>query len=117
MKMKKQQKNKILPDGYYIGDNSNPHIITLCQGPFRGLKIQICEDIKIREEYLTTTPQLCYDYRILSYGDLNPRECEVSKSLSRIIAAISVELLYEIIINGTIDPQENKKCQTEESKQ
>jgi len=70
-------------------------------GPFEGLLIQICEGIKIRKEILTSTPQLLYDYRILHYGHLSAHECETSKSLSRIIAAIAVELVSVDIQNGT----------------
>ena len=63
-------------------------------GPFKGLQIQIVENIKIRTDYLTSTPQLVYDYRILHYAKYDPHQVETSKELSRIIAAIAVELAY-----------------------
>jgi hypothetical protein len=98
--MPKTTLKKILPEGYYTRDKANPFLVRLRQGPYKGLYIQILEDIKIREESLTTTPQLLYNYRILHYGSLNPQECETSKSLSRIIAAIAVEFLSEEIEGG-----------------
>jgi hypothetical protein len=74
-------------------------------GPYQGLVLQICEDIKIITDRLTNTPQLCYNYRILQYSDKEPLECESSKSLSRIIGAIAVELLSEEILNdGVLEP-------------
>jgi hypothetical protein len=107
--------NKILPDGYYLRDENNPYLVRLLMGPYKGLTIQICENIKIRQDHLTSTPQMLYNYRILHYGDLNPRECETSKSLSRIIAAIAVEFLSEEIHNDGII--ESVPCQNLGSKQ
>ena len=99
---------RILPEGYYIRDKSNPYIVNICQGPYNGLKIQISENIKFNDDCLTATPKLLYNYRILHYADLNPCECETSKKLSRIIAAIVVELLYDTIINdGIIETMES----------
>jgi hypothetical protein len=93
---------RILPLGYYTQNEANPHLIRIDQGPYKGLSIQISEDIKIREDALTSNPNLLYNYRILHYADLNPRECESSVQLSRIIGAIAVELLYDEIQNGGI---------------
>jgi hypothetical protein len=97
---------RILPEGYYTQDEANRYLVRIQQGPYSGLFIQICEDIKIIEDYLksdphlTGAPQLCYNYRILHYATCDPHECESSKSLSRIIAAISVELLSQEIESG-----------------
>ena len=105
---------RILPEGYYIRDEANPYIVRLQMGPYKGLQLQLCENIKIRETELTTVPQLCYNYRVLNYGSYEPLECESSKSLSRIIAAIAVEFLSEEILEGgTI---EGVKCQKPVSK-
>ena len=107
--------NKILPDGYYIRDKANPYLVRLQQGPWKGLNIQICEGIKIRNEFLTSRPQLCYDYRVLDYSSFEPLEVESSKSLSRIIAAIAVEFLSEeMLCGGVLEPKDNPKCQTQE---
>jgi hypothetical protein len=105
---------RILPEGYYIRNENNPYIVTLCFGPYKGLKIQICENIKIRESDLTSSPNLCYNYRCLDYSKYEPLEVESSKVLSRIIAAIVVEFLSEEILEGgTI---EGVKCRKPGSK-
>jgi hypothetical protein len=96
----KQPPTSILPTGYYKRDPGNPYLVRLLMGPYQGLVIQIMENIKIRTDYLTGTPQLCYDYRVLHYGSYESRECESSVSLSRIIAAIAVEFLAEEILGG-----------------
>ena len=90
---------KILPDGYYLRDEANPYRVLLQMGPYKGLKLQICENIKIRED-LTKTPQICYNYIVLDYASYEQLEVESSKSLSRIIAAIAVEFLSEEILGG-----------------
>jgi hypothetical protein len=105
---------KILPDGYYTRDVANPYLIRLQMGPYKGLYIQICENIKIRELMLTSAPQLCYNYRILDYSKYEPLEVESSKVLSRIIAAIAVEFLSEEILEGC--SIEGVKCQKPGSK-
>lgn len=92
--------DKILPSGYYTQDKTNPNRIRLRQGPYTGLQFEIMDKIKIREEFLTSTPQLIYNSMIVDYGKHNPTECDSSKILCRIIAAIAVELISEDIQNG-----------------
>ena len=80
----------------------------MCQGPYKGLKIQISENIKIRKEFFTSTPNLCYNYRVLNYGSFSSTEVDSSKSLSRIIGAIAVEFLSEEILKGgVLEPIDN----------
>jgi hypothetical protein len=90
---------KILPDGYYLRDEANPYRVKLQMGPYKGLKIQIGEKIKIRDN-LTSSPQMMYNYKILDYSGYETLEVESSKSLSKIIGAIAVEFLSEEILGG-----------------
>jgi hypothetical protein len=102
---------RILPEGYYTNNESNPYLVTLNMGPYKGLKIQVAEKIKIipvkEMDYRPGQPQFCYDYRILHYAGHNPRECEKSKALSRIVAAIALELVCEQEEGWKLTPQEN----------
>jgi len=112
LKKNQKQPSKIFPEGYYTSDESNPYIVRIKMGPFKGVTIQICENIKIRKDVLTGTPQLCYDYRVLQTGPFDVRECETSKILSRIIAAIAVEILSDEIHKGGII--ESVQCPNQE---
>jgi len=103
----KQEVKRILPKGYYISKESNPYIVTLEMGPFKGLQIQLCEDVKIRKDYLTDVPQLLYNYRILYYAGYDENLVETSKELSRILGAIMVELLYDEYSGGLIKQMDN----------
>jgi hypothetical protein len=92
--------NRILPEGYYVPDENNPHIVRICQGPYLGLKIHISENIKIREDVLTKTPNLCYSYMILDYATFEKNEVDFSVSLKNIVGAIAVEMLSEEVLSG-----------------
>jgi hypothetical protein len=107
MPVQYQDPNRILPNGYYLQNENNPYLVTLNMGPFKGLKIQIVENIKIRTDYLTSTPQMLYNYKVLHYAGYDPHQIETSKDLSRIIAAIAVELAY-FEATDKIDPTERQ---------
>lgn len=85
-------KKRILPDGFYTVEDvtSEGYKIRIRQGTFNGVTIFLNGQIKIREEVLTGTPQLLYTSKILDSAG-HP-DLESSVSLSRIIAAMAVEL-------------------------
>jgi hypothetical protein len=85
-------------------------------GPYKGIRIQVNEKIKIIPVREKGQPQLTYNYRLLNYAGHNPRECETSKDLSRIVAAIALELVATQEEGWTLTPIERDKCQTQESK-
>jgi hypothetical protein len=91
----------ILPKGYYSINDFNEVVLKV--GPYKGLKFKLVDKIKIREEYLTGTPQLCYDYKIADYSGYDKTEVESSIKLSRIVAAIVIELAYPIIEEGSAE--------------
>jgi len=107
--------NRILPEGYYVPDEFNPHIVRICQGPYNGIKLHISENIKIRKDALTGTPQLCYSYRILDYANKEHQEVDSSVSLKNIVGAISTEMISEEILSGA--NLERVPCRIPESKQ
>jgi hypothetical protein len=95
--------NRILPKGYYLvmeGASSAFHTVKLSMGPWTNVAIEFADKIKIREDALTGTPQLLYNYKVVDFAKYNPRDVETSPSLSKIVAAIAVELLSEQLEYG-----------------
>lgn len=99
--IKKTRKNKgcILPADYFeeFDDSNNcaNKFIRLLMGPCKGVVFyfggNVASGIKIRIDSLTGTPTICYDYTIVDFSN-HPETINNSVELSRIIAAIAIEL-------------------------
>lgn len=76
-----------LPKGFYEYEGED---IRIKIGPFSGVLFHLGV-IKIREDVLTKTPQLLYDYTILDSASKDASLLRSDPKLSRIIAAIIVE--------------------------
>ena len=88
----------ILPHGFFTYHDG---VVTINTGLFEGIQFTIGK-IKFRQEVLTNSPQLLYDYKIVEYAGSDPNVLDTSEKLSRIIGAIVVDLLAdEIFIRGT----------------
>jgi hypothetical protein len=96
MKLKKQTKNRILPEGYYTIDGLQ---VRLQMGPYAGVVVSFGK-IKFRQDNLTGMPTMLYHLTIEDSACFDPSLLESDPKLSRIIGAVIVDEFSQDLNDG-----------------